>query len=289
MTLNTMNIKQNRIKALPVFQTYSTFGRYYQKQPLFILSKIVTSRHRRILNSKLLRNFATPCGLSLRSGRLRAIKMENPANFPKIFALQKLLLIAYVSRNRGLASEYESLKNQTTLVINMTEHSDKLERIIKHDGLVHHPLGGGSYVFRHSFIDYLAESLYKNDLRLSIGAQPNSSPHFGTLTVACLAFSLGQHLKLKKSHLEVFFEVIDTAPYETRVIDGVEYQISLRDSGEADKHLPDYLELFDYLELQSGIPYNMRRQADFNSHANVPKIVKMIFSPERRDCTNTRP
>ncbi len=30
------------------------------------------------------RNFVTPCGLSLRSGRLTAIKRENPANFPQI-------------------------------------------------------------------------------------------------------------------------------------------------------------------------------------------------------------
>jgi len=37
---------------------------------------------------------ATPCGLSLRSGRLTAIKRKNPANFPQIFASQKLLLIA---------------------------------------------------------------------------------------------------------------------------------------------------------------------------------------------------
>ena len=35
-------------------------------------------------HSKLLRNFATPCGLSLRSGRLTAINREIPAKFPQI-------------------------------------------------------------------------------------------------------------------------------------------------------------------------------------------------------------
>ena len=50
----------------------------------------------RARNSELLRNFATPCRLSLRSGCLTAVKREIPAKFLQIFASQKLLLTAYV-------------------------------------------------------------------------------------------------------------------------------------------------------------------------------------------------
>ena len=160
----------------------------------------------------------------------------------------------------------------------MTENSDSLERIIRHDGIVHHPLGGGSYVFRHNFVDYLAESLYKDALRLSFGAQPNSSPHFGTLVVSCLAFALGEQIKQKKGNIEVFFEAIDTAPSETKIIEGTEYQISLRKSKEADIYLDDYLELFGYLSSQTKIPYVIRRQAEFNAQENVPIIVKKIIA-----------
>jgi hypothetical protein len=58
----------------------------------------MASRHRRILNSKLLRNFATPCGLSLRSGRLTAIIWDFPAKNPQI-SLRETSDNPYVRRN----------------------------------------------------------------------------------------------------------------------------------------------------------------------------------------------
>jgi hypothetical protein len=61
---------------------------------------------------------------------------------------------------------------------------------ILHDNVVHHPLGGGSYVFKEKYIDYILEHVSKSDVRISIGAQPNGSPHFGTIVTFSLAFSL---------------------------------------------------------------------------------------------------
>jgi len=57
-------------------------------------------------NSKLLRNFATPCGLSLRSGRLTAINREIPAKFPQI-RLRRTSVNRDVIRNnfKGLKKE----------------------------------------------------------------------------------------------------------------------------------------------------------------------------------------
>lgn len=160
----------------------------------------------------------------------------------------------------------------------MGDNSDTLGRLVRHDGVIHHPLGGGSYIFKSNFVDYLAESLCKNDIRISIGAQPNSSPHLGTLVVSCLAFSLGEQIKSKKNNIEVFFEVIDTAPSDTKIVDGNEYQISLRKSKEADIYLRDYFELFEYLSSLSKIPYVIRRQEEFNSHEQIPRIVKKIIA-----------
>jgi hypothetical protein len=57
------------------------------------------------------------------------------------------------------------------------------DKTFKHNGIVHHPLGGGSYVFSRNYIDYLDKQIKKSQIRISIGAQPNSSPHIGTLEV----------------------------------------------------------------------------------------------------------
>ncbi len=154
-------------------------------------------------------------------------------------------------------------------------HSD---RTIRHDGVVHHPLGGGSYAFKTNFVGYLLDQLYKNNTRISVGAQPNSSPHFGTLTTFSLAFALGDKFRQRgKPATEVYFEMIDTAPAETRIINGIEYQVSLRESGEAERHFSDYAEVLESLKSMSGVPYQIRRQRDFNSQPAVPRVLKRIM------------
>jgi len=49
-----------------------------KSNPSLFYKKSWRTRHRRILNSKLLRNFATPCGFSLRSGRLTVLIWNLP-------------------------------------------------------------------------------------------------------------------------------------------------------------------------------------------------------------------
>ncbi|MGA8942094.1 MAG: hypothetical protein WB502_05165 [Thermoactinomyces sp.] len=151
--------------------------------------------------------------------------------------------------------------------------------LIKHDGVVHHPLGGGSYVYKNSFIDYLLNQIKKKEIRISIGAQPNSSPHFGTLIVFCLAFSLAKILQSRESKLKVTvcFEIVDTAPYKTMTIDGIEYQISLRESRNSDKNLVQFSELLSNLSQFSGVDYSMRKQTEFNNQPIISKIIKYII------------
>ena len=82
------------------------------------------------------------------------------------------------------------------------------------DYVVHNPLGGASYVFETKFIEYILSKIHKNKVVISVGAQPNSSPHFGTMCVFSLAFSLARKIKEAKKELDVslLFEVVDTAP-----------------------------------------------------------------------------
>lgn len=147
------------------------------------------------------------------------------------------------------------------------------------NGKVYNPLGGGSYVYQDSLIQYLHSQLRKKVVKISIGAQPNSSPHFGTLEVFCLAFSLANMLKEYDNELEisVLFEMVDTAPAIAKMVNNNKYQISLRDSGEMDKYIDQYYEILDQLSELSEISYEVRGQSDFNKHYSIPSIVKKII------------
>ena len=150
--------------------------------------------------------------------------------------------------------------------------------IIETDGKVYHPLGGGSYVYEDCLISYLRSQLRKKEIRISIGAQPNSSPHLGTLEVFCLAFATADMLKKFDSELKitVFFEMVDTAPATTEVIDGIKYQLNLKQHGELDQYLEQYHEILNTLSAETGIGYQVRGQEEFNSQSSIPNIVKRV-------------
>lgn len=96
---------------------------------------------------------------------------------------------------------------------------------IECDGNVYNPLGGASYVFENDIVNFLLSKFNKDNIVISIGAQPNSFPHFGTIIVFSTAFSVARKMKEVNPHLnvKVLFEVIDTAPSETIEINGVKY------------------------------------------------------------------
>jgi len=158
------------------------------------------------------------------------------------------------------------------------ETSKLPSRHITHDGKIHHPLGGGSYVFKDIYIDYLIKNIHKGEINISIGAQPNSSPHLGTLVVFNLAHAIGKNISKSKETInsKIFFEIIDTSPANTIEIDGVEYQTSLREEKVADKYLEEYFDLLDLIKSFSGIDYIFRKQRVFNSQSKIPDVLKNI-------------
>ena len=148
------------------------------------------------------------------------------------------------------------------------------------DGKVYNPLGGGSYVYQDSLIQYMHSQLRKKKVKISIGAQPNSSPHFGTLEVFCLAFALANMLCHydKELQVSVLFEMVDTAPAIAQKIGDKNYQISLRESGEMNKYIDQYNEILEQLSSISNISYQVRGQREFNRHTSIPDIVKKVIS-----------
>lgn len=116
------------------------------------------------------------------------------------------------------------------------------------DGVVHNPLGGASYVFEREVIPYILGSLHKEKLKISVGAQPNSSPHFGTLETIALAYALAWKIKEydSKKQITILYEVIETAPSETVTIDGVKYQKSLNFTGKIDTYFTEYIDILEH-------------------------------------------
>lgn len=152
--------------------------------------------------------------------------------------------------------------------------------LINIDETVNHPLGGASYIFRESLLKYIKSKIHKQKIFISIGAQPNSSPHFGTLSVFCLAFALANALKRNYGNLDVriLFEVVDTAPAEQIMINGIKYQKSLKATGIVNSFMPEYLEILKFLSQLTGIGYKIRLQNEFNKQKEIALYVKKLIA-----------
>lgn len=150
---------------------------------------------------------------------------------------------------------------------------------IKCDCKVYYPLGGASYVFEKNLIKYIASRIKKNRIVISIGAQPNSSPHFGTICVFSLAFSLAKKLQEfnKNLNVSILFEVVDTAPNKTINIGGVNYQYDLKGTKKMNKAMNDFVSILDYFSKHDGIKYKIRNQKEFNSQKEINSIISNII------------
>lgn len=145
---------------------------------------------------------------------------------------------------------------------------------------VYFPLSAASYLFRESLIQYIANSITKRKFLISIGAQPNSSPHLGTICVISLAFSLAKKLREINHDLEVsiLLEVVDTAPVETLEIDHIKYQKNLNGTSTMSVALNDFIEIMEYYSMSTQIPYSLRTQQIFNGQPEIPAIIKKIVN-----------
>jgi len=151
--------------------------------------------------------------------------------------------------------------------------------VINCDGIVHNPLGGASYVFEQEIIPYIMGSLHKEKLKISVGAQPNSSPHFGTLETIALAFALAWKIEDSdsKKQVTILYEVIETAPGETVTIDGIKYQKSLKFTGKIDDYFVEYIDILDHYKELTGIDYEIRYQHEFNKQPETKEVLKAVL------------
>ena len=156
---------------------------------------------------------------------------------------------------------------------------------IHHDGVTHHPLGAGSYIFRKNLIEHITQYCTKPRTILHVGAQPNSSPHVGTLVNFSVAFALAKSIREGTSaslrDVLISLDLVDTAPSEQLVLGGIKYQRSHRYTGEMENYMDDFRHVMESLHSYSGVPYRIRTQAEFLSHPDMPSIVQDIV--QRRE------
>jgi hypothetical protein len=162
---------------------------------------------------------------------------------------------------------------------------------IKHDGVVKNPLGAGAYILRKDLIPHLLQYCHKNTLILQIGAQPNNSPHIGTIITFAVAFAIAHRINLQQDRdVLVSLDIVDTAPSQQVVINGINYQKSQRYTGEMETYMRDYQVILASLHKNWGVRYRIRRQAEFLDDPKVVVAVRKIldqreelqrsFSPE---------
>lgn len=155
---------------------------------------------------------------------------------------------------------------------------------LKCDENIYYPLGGGSYVFKTDFIKYIHSKLKKKNIKISIGAQPNSSPHLGTISVISLAFKLAKKMMEEFNDItcSILFEVVDTAPGEQVVINGITYQKSLKSTGKLAEFMPQFIEILDFLKIKTQVNYEIRYQSEFNSQKFIKPIVSQIVKQREK-------
>ena len=80
-----------------------------------------------------------------------------------------------------------------------------------------------------------------------------------------------------KKKVTILYEVIETAPSETVVIDGVKYQRSLNFTGKIDTYFAEYLEILNHYKKLTGIDYEIRYQYEFNEQPETLEVFKTVL------------
>ncbi|KAN0083291.1 hypothetical protein V8E54_002379 [Elaphomyces granulatus] len=157
--------------------------------------------------------------------------------------------------------------------------------MIRHDGVVHNPLGAASYYFGKNLMGYLNTQCTHRRIILHIGTQPNCSPHIGNITTFSMAFALASALKLEFSR-EVMVKLIyvDSAPAVGKdkiTINDIRYQRSLEYTGDFHANQATFTQVIDRFSSLSNVPYEVETQNFWRSSAVFPAILQDIIN--RRD------
>lgn len=127
---------------------------------------------------------------------------------------------------------------------------------------------------------------YKNQKKIIINtsAQPNSSPHLGTITTIMCAFALARKIKEElKVETEVQFDELENSPAETIEYNNDIYYKDQRHSfidGETREsiNMRGFNEILTNISLFSGIPFSVRTYSEFQKNRYVRKALIDIIN-----------
>ncbi|WZE74178.1 hypothetical protein QA538_11295 (plasmid) [Macrococcus sp. CCM 2573] len=153
-------------------------------------------------------------------------------------------------------------------------------RTLNYENELHYPLGSASYIFEKDILKYINSTINKDTVYIAMGAQPNSTPHFGTMIVFSLGFSLAKELSALNpdKNIKVVFEAVDTAVSKSEIINNIKYQISLREDIESTKYFKQFESMIKKFSKLTGVDYIIRRQKEFNSSKDIGNIVENIIT-----------
>ncbi|KAL4932400.1 uncharacterized protein BDV17DRAFT_287924 [Aspergillus undulatus] len=157
--------------------------------------------------------------------------------------------------------------------------------IALHDKVAHHPLGAASYYFKTALVQYLNNQCPRSPVAIHIGSQPNCSPHIGNITTFATGFSIAAALKEQYDReVRVVFVLVDTAPspnaneHAPTTIDGVNYQRSLKQTGDLEQHTSPLIRVLQRLSELSDIPYGIETQSLWRSTPVFASILQKIVA-----------
>ena len=135
----------------------------------------------------------------------------------------------------------------------------------------------------------LVKYKYKNQNKIIINtsAQPNSSPHLGTITTIMCCFALAKKLKDSFNiEVEVQFDELENSPAEIIELEGNVYYKDLKNttnqSGESleNINMKNFQEILNKISKFSNINYSTRTYNDFQKNIFVREAIIKIFNDE---------
>ena len=126
----------------------------------------------------------------------------------------------------------------------------------------------------------------KSEVQIHYSAQMNSYPHLGTVLSLMTAFAIGKRLQMTFNiPVRLKFEVLENAPGETKLVNGLTYTKMLSDTiveneSLSDKHLKSFIDILNKLKSLSGIDYELLTYHKFQEIPFVRKTLITILNRE---------
>lgn len=135
----------------------------------------------------------------------------------------------------------------------------------------------------------LIEYKFKNQKKIIINtsAQPNSSPHLGTITTIMCAFALARKIKNKFNvATEVQFDELENSPSEIMEIENDIYYKDQKHSfidgnTKENVNMKNFYEILENISLLSNVPFSVRTYVEFQQDKYVRQTIVDIINKKK--------